>query len=158
MRRASCSVKHLHTSCYMLYIYILYIQLMLTVLAPSPVGQWDVSVSVLWSWLDEWLYLSHMHWGWVYSSTVSTHFKQTLSALTMSQEQLISWQNEQIVATKLGEALAPRPLITVTSSPIPKFKMNPSNKRGSASQDGPAAKRPRLVPFRLLVYYDECDV
>ena len=53
----------------------------------------------------------------MYSSTVSTHFQQTLSALTMSQEQLISRQNEQIVATKLGEALAPRPLTTATSSP-----------------------------------------
>ena len=53
----------------------------------------------------------------MYSSAATTHFKQTLSALTMSQEQLISRQNAQIVATKLGEALAPRPPTTTTSSP-----------------------------------------
>ena len=45
------------------------------------------------------------------------------------KEQLISRQNAQIVATELGEALAPRPLTTETSSPKPKFKSNPSNKR-----------------------------
>ena len=53
----------------------------------------------------------------MYSSTATTHLTQTLSALTMSQEQLISRQNAQFDATKLGEALAPRPLTTSTSSP-----------------------------------------
>ena len=87
-----------------------------------------------------------------------SHFKQTLSALTMSQEQSTSRQNIQIVATKLGEAPAPLPLTTATSSPKPKPKPSPSSKRGSASQDGPAAKKPRLVHFSLFVYNDECDV
>ena len=155
MRRASCSVKHLHTSCYMLYIYILYIQLMLTVLAPSPVGQWDVSVSVLWSWLDEWLYLSHMHWGWVYSSTVSTHQADTLSSHNVTGTVDFSTECTYYCNKAWGG-----PLTTSSSSPkLPKSpKLKPSAKRGSASQDGPAAKKPRLVPFRLLVYYDECDV
>ena len=65
----------------------------------------------------------------------------------MSQEQ-ISRQNAQVVAAKLGEALVSRPLLS--SSPKPKSKSTPNNKRGLVSQDGPTTKKPRLVYFSLF--------
>ena len=108
-------------------------------------GQWGIEMYQFQCYGAGWMN------GEVYNSTASTHFKQTLIALTMSQEELISRQNAQIVATKLGEALAPRPLTTATSSLKPKSKSSPSNKSRSASQDGPAAKKPRFVYIMMNV-------